>query len=155
VYVIVSDETNSIKNGNPLFLETSEAGDILRAPDGKRAISITTFLKNPPSKSNNSVLENIAESMLVDLGSFLPFLKENIDFVNLQQSIYVSKRYHRTISNKYIMRNPFIGMSFLSGKTPLKNIFLTGGMLMPGLGFEGEIMSGMDTARLAMGEDQI
>jgi len=44
-------------------------------------------------------------------------------------------------------------MTFLSGKTPLKNVFLTGGILMPGLGFEGEIMSGTNAARLAMGEN--
>ncbi len=152
VYVVVSDETKSTENGNPLFLETSEQGDILRAPDGKRAMSVTTFLKNSPSKFNNSDLEKIAESMLKNLGAFLPFLKENLDFMDLEQSINISRDYHRTINNKYMVKNPVIGTSFLSGKTPLKNVFLTGGILMPGLGFEGEIISGTNAARLAMGE---
>ncbi|MBW2631192.1 MAG: hypothetical protein JRC90_05435 [Deltaproteobacteria bacterium] len=154
VHVVVSDETKSIENGNPLFLETSEPGDILRAPDGKRAVSVTTFLKNSPSKFNNNALEKIAESMLENLGSFLPFLKENLDFMDLEKSIDISKSYHRIINDKYIMKDPVIGMSFLSGKTPLKNVFLTGGMLMPGLGFEGEIISGTTAAKLAMGENQ-
>jgi len=153
VYVVVSDETKSVENGNPMFLETSEPGDVLRAPDGKRAMSVTTFLKNSPSMFNNSDLEKIAESMLKNLGAFLPFLKENLDFMDLEQSIEISKGYPRTISHKYMMKNPVIGTSFLSNKTPLKNVFLTGGMLMPGLGFEGEIMSGINAANLAIGED--
>jgi len=153
VYAVVSDETKSAENGNPLFLETSIPGDILRAPDGKRAMSITTFLKNPPSKFNNKALEKMAESMLKNLNSFLPFLNENIDFIDLEKSIYVSKSYQRTINLKYTMKKPILGMSFLTGKTPLKNVFLTGGMMMPGLGFEGEIMSGLNAAELAMREN--
>ena len=153
IYVVVSDEKKSVENGNPLFLETSEPGDILRAPDGKRAVSVTTFLKNSPSKFSNSTLEKIADSMLENLGSFLPFLKENLDFMNLDKSIEISSTCHKTINHKYMMKNPAIGMSFLSGRTPLKNVFLTGGMLMPGLGFEGEIMSGTNAARLAIGEN--
>jgi len=91
--------------------------------------------------------------MLENLGSFLPFLKENLDFMNLDKSIEISSTCHKTINHKYMMKNPAIGMSFLSGRTPLKNVFLTGGMLMPGLGFEGEIMSGTNAARLAIGEN--
>ena len=154
VYVVISDETKSIENGNPLFLETSEPGDIQRAPDGKRAISVTTFLKNSPSKFNNSALEKITESMLKNLGSFLPFLKENLDFMDLEKSIAISRSYHRVINNKYMMKDSVAGMTALSGRTPLKNVFLTGGMLAPGLGFEGEIISGTTAARLAMGENQ-
>ncbi|MEA3486355.1 MAG: hypothetical protein U9R20_01730 [Thermodesulfobacteriota bacterium] len=154
VYVAISDESKSVENGNPLFLETSEPGDILRAPDGKRTISVTTFLKNSPSKFNDSALEKIAESMLKNLEPFLPFLKENLDFMDLERSINISRSYHRIINHKYAMKDPAIGMSFLSGKTPLKNVFLTGGVLMPGLGFEGEIISGTTAARLAMGENQ-
>jgi len=153
VYAVVSDETKSAENGNPLFLETSIPGDILRAPDGKRAMSITTFLKNPPRSSTTKPWKKWTESMLKNLNSFLPFLNENIDFIDLEKSIYVSKSYHRTINLKYTMKKPILGMSFLTGKTPLKNVFLTGGMMMPGLGFEGEIMSGLNAAELAMREN--
>jgi phytoene dehydrogenase-like protein len=154
IYVVVSNEKKTVENGNPLFLETSEPGDILRAPDGKRAVSVTTFLKNSPSKFNNSTLEKIADSMLENLGSFLPFMKENLDFMDLERSIDISRSYHGILNDKYMTEDPVIGMSSLSGKTPLKNVFLTGGMLMPGLGFEGEIISGTTAARLAMEENQ-
>lgn len=153
VYVVVSDETGPDEDGNLLFLETSKPGDTLRAPDGKRAISATTFLKNSPSELDNNALENIAEVMLKTLGGFLPFLKENLDFMDLEKSINISRSCYRTINHKYRVKNPFIGMSFLPNKTPLKNVFLTGGMLMPGLGFEGEIMSGINAAKLTIGED--
>ena len=151
--VIVSDETGPAEDGNLLFLETSEPGDTLRAPDGKRAISATTFLKNSPSELDNSALEKIAEVMLKNLGDFLPFLEENLDFMDLEKSINISRSRYRTINHKYRVKDPLIGMSFLPNKTPLKNVFLTGGMLMPGLGFEGEIMSGTNAAKLAIGEN--
>lgn len=151
--VIVSDEAGPAEDGNLLFLETSKPGDTLRAPDGKRAVSATTFLKNSPSELDNSVLENIAEVMLKNLGGFLPFLKENLDFMDLEKSIDISRSRHGTINHKYRVKNPFIGMSSLPNKTPLKNVFLTGGMLMPGLGFEGEIMSGINAAKLAILEN--
>ena len=40
-------------------------------------------------------------------------------------------------------------MNTLSPETPLRNVLLTGGVLRAGLGFEGEILSGMDAALLA------
>ncbi len=153
-YVVVSDEIKAPERGDLLFLETSEPGDSLRAPDGKRAISATIFLKNSPLKFSDGSLEKISESMVKTLESFLPFLEENLDFINPGASIAMARTCHKVISHKYRMKKPLIGISFMSGKTPLKNVFLTGGMLMPGLGFEGEIMSGMMAAKLAMEEDQ-
>ncbi len=151
--VIVSDETGPDEDGNLLFLETSEPGDTLRAPDGKRAISVTTFLKNSPSELDDNSLQKIAEGMLNNLRVFLPFMDENLDFMDLDKSIIISRSCDRTINHKYRVKDPFIGMSFLPNNTPLKNVFLSGGMLMPGLGFEGEIMSGTNAAKLAIGEN--
>ena len=158
--VFVSEETGPVEDGNTsfpetndLFLETSEPGDTLRAPDGKRAISVTAFLKNSPLESPDGDLKTIAEGMLKNLAPFLPFLEEGLDFMNVERSIYLSRSCQRTVSHKYAVKGPLIGMSFLPIKTPMKNLFLTGDMLIPGLGFEGEIMSGINAARLAMGEN--
>jgi len=155
IYVIVvPDEAKPLEDGNLLFLEASEPGNTLRAPDGKRAISVTAFLTQSPSGSASENLKKIANDMLKNLGFFLPFLEENIDFINLEESITISKNYRKTVGPKYGANNPLIGMSFLSNRTPMKNVFLTGDILVPGLGFEGEIMSGINAARLAAGRDQ-
>ncbi|MBW2674767.1 MAG: hypothetical protein JRD89_15375, partial [Deltaproteobacteria bacterium] len=151
--VVVPDETKPLENGNLLLLETSEPGNTLRAPDGKRAISVTAFLTNSPSGSASDDLKRIANDMLNNLGFFLPFLKENIDFINPEESITISKNYRKTVGPKYDAKNPLIGMSFLSNMTPMKNVFLTGDILIPGLGFEGEIISGINAARLATGRE--
>jgi hypothetical protein len=34
----------------------------------------------------------------------------------------------------------------MPNKTPMRNVTMTGGMLLAGLGFEGEILSGMNAA---------
>ena len=147
--VVISDETKPAEEGNFLFLETSEPGNLLRAPEGKRALSLTSFVKNAPAEAEENTLQAVMEDMLKNVRFFLPFLGENIDFINLQESIRISKRYQKTRGLKYKAKNPLNGLSFLSGKTPLKNVYLTGNALIPGLGFEGEIISGINTARLA------
>ncbi|MDO9516256.1 MAG: hypothetical protein Q7J01_09185 [Syntrophales bacterium] len=151
--VVVPDETKPFEDGNLLFLESSEPGNTLRAPDGKRAISVTAFLKNSPSESTSEDLKKIADDMLKNLVFFLPFLEENIDFINPEESIDISKNYKKIVGPAYSVRNSFIGMSFFPNKTPMKNVFFTGDTLIPGLGFEGEIMSGLNAAGLAMGRE--
>ena len=151
--VVVPDETKPLEDGNLLFLEASEPGNTLRAPDGKRAISVTAFLKNAPSEASNEDLKKISNDMLRNLEFFLPFLEENIDFINQGESINISRNYRTIVGPKYDVKNPLIGMSFLSNKTPMKNVFLTGDTLIPGLGFEGEIISGINAARLATGSE--
>lgn len=151
--VAVPDETRPLEDGNLLFLEASEPGNTLRAPDGKRAISVTAFLTQSPSRSASEDLKKTAGDMVKNLGFFLPFLEENIDFINPEKSIIISKNYQKTVGPQYGVSNPLIGMSFLSNRTPVKNVFLTGDILIPGLGFEGEIISGMNAARLAAGRD--
>jgi len=152
-YVVVSDETKTPGRGDLLFLEMSDPGDTLRAPDGKRAISATIFLKNPPLKFSDDSLKKTSDSMMNTLESLLPFLKENLDFFNPDASIATARTCATLASHKYRMKNPLIGISFMSAGTPVKNVFLTGDKLMPGLGFEGEIMSGMIAARHVMEEE--
>ncbi|MDD5722469.1 MAG: hypothetical protein PHY29_01875 [Syntrophales bacterium] len=150
---VVPDENEPLEDGNLLFMEASEPGNTLRAPDGKRAISVTAFLKNAPSESADDDLKKTAKDMLNNLGFFLPFLNENIDFINPEESINISKNYQKITGSKYTVKSPLMGMSFMSNRTPMKNVFLTGDILIPGLGFEGEIMSGINAARLATGRE--
>jgi hypothetical protein len=45
-------------------------------------------------------------------------------------------------------------MNNFSPRTPLPNVFLTGGVIRAGLGFEGEILSGMEASSLIEKERQ-
>lgn len=151
--IIIKDEEAPVTDNNLIFLEVSSPEDTVSAPHGKRAISATIFLEKSPLILSNGYLERTSACILDNLKDFLPFLKENIDFINVGKSIEISRRYQNIINQKYkILGKRLIGISTLSNSTPVDNVFLTGGMLLAGLGFEGEITSGMNAAYLTVGK---
>ncbi len=150
--IIVLDETKPLTDQNLIFLEVSLPDDTGRAPDGKRALSATTFLKKPPAAMPDSALNETAAGLLQNLEGFLPFLRENLEWYDQDYCIGLSRKYQEVVNAKYrIKRRPFSLLSSLSNRTPLKNIFLTGGELYAPLGFEGEIVSGIIAANLVSG----
>jgi hypothetical protein len=48
----------------------------------------------------------------------------------------------------------FFGLHNISHKTPVHNVFITGGMLLAGLGFEGEILSGVNAAKAVIEQEE-
>jgi hypothetical protein len=85
--------------------------------------------------------------------AFLPFLRENVDYINIEKSIIVSRRSQEIVNQKYRMRKrPITGINTLSQATPLPNVFLTGAVFRAGLGFEGEILSGINAALMVSQE---
>jgi phytoene dehydrogenase-like protein len=145
--VIMLEEYNAIIDNNIIFVELSAPDDISRAPAGKRALSATVFLKHSQMKLSNFELEKISETIISQLETFLPFLRENLDYLNVGASIDISKKCLGVVNQKYLIKtNSFFGITALSHRTPLKNVFLTGGMLLAEFGFEGEFISGMNAA---------
>ena len=145
--ILLSDGKGPVTDRELVFLQTSQPGEIDRAPDGRRAITTTVFLADSPLLLSDQELKNSAMKIIDSLEEFLPFLRDNIDYLCVDQSIYHSRRYQEKVNRKYQTRQrPFFGMSSLSSRTRLSNVLLTGGILRAGLGFEGEIMAGMDAA---------
>jgi phytoene dehydrogenase-like protein len=148
--VWVRDETKPVTEQNLVFIETSYPGEKERAPEGKRALCATVFLKKSPTMLTDLELSGVARSIIDSLEGLLPFLRESIDYVNIEKSISLSRRCQEIINQKYHpQKGLIIGINTLSPVTPLHNVFLTGGILRAGLGFEGEILAGMDAAFLA------
>jgi phytoene dehydrogenase-like protein len=147
---VVSDDRIPARNQNLVFIERSLQGETGRAPEGRRALSATVFLKESPLVLNNTELKGIAKTIVDALEGFLPFLRESIDYVNIEKSIAFARQSQESVNQKYRARKrSIIAMNTLSPETPLHNVLLTGGVLRAGLGFEGEILSGMDAALLA------
>ena len=145
--VIVVKKDGDIKDDNIVFLEISAPNDTRKAPLKKRALSATVFLKDSPGTLSNLELEEKSKTILDHLEGFLPFLRENLDYLNMEASIALSRKYHEVVNQKYQMKaDPFWGIAALSNRTSVKNIYVTGGMLLPGLGFEGEVISGINAA---------
>ena len=136
-----------------LYLESSVADDTALAPRGKRTLTVTSFLPRSPARMADSELRNAADGMLESLEGFLPFLRENIEYMDLDVSAEVSRRYQQIVNPRY--RFPGLalpGLMTLPIRTALPNVLLTGGINFAGLGFEGEVLSGMKAGFLAAGD---
>jgi hypothetical protein len=152
---VVRDGNDIMTDQDLVFLETSLPGETARAPEGRRAITATVFLADSPLRLNDQELKEAATNIINSLEGFLPFLRENIDYLHVEKSIAFSRRYQEMVNRKYrTRRRPFLGMITLSPRTRLPNVLLTGGILRAGLGFEGEIIAGMDAALRAGREVQ-
>ena len=154
-YVIHISEPSAEAACPFLFLEANVADDTALAPPGKRTLAITALLPRSPVEMANGELAAVAEGMLRSLEGFLPFLRESIDWVDLDVSIEVSRCYQQVVNPRY----RFTGLSLPGLMTfPVRfhrpNVFLTGGITFAGLGFEGEVLSGMKAGQLAAGDSE-
>jgi len=151
-YVVVITEEHGPLHGRLVFLETSAEGDTGLAPAGKRALSATVFLDRPATELEDRALESVSHSIMARLKGFLPFLEENVDVMSLADSIRLCRSRLPVLDPKYRFKKmPDLGIFKTTGQTPLKNVFVTGGFTLPGLGFEGEVVSGIQAGYLAAG----
>jgi phytoene dehydrogenase-like protein len=156
IYVaIVIDENRPVMDDNLVFVEISSRDCKDRAPAGKRALSATIFLKESPLVLTNDELKEVSQVVFCALEKFLPFLRENLDFLNIGVSIDLSRKSQELVNHKYrVQSDSFFGISSLSNKTPYRNVFMTGGMLLAGLGFQGEVISGINAANLVISKER-
>jgi len=153
--VVVKDGDDVVTDRDLVFLETSLPGELERAPEGRRAITATVFLADSPLRLNDQELKDAATTIIDSLEGFLPFLRENIDYLHVDKSIAISRRYQEMANRKYrTPKRPFWGMTTLSPGTRIPNVLMTGAILRAGLGFEGEIIAGIDAAMRAGREVQ-
>jgi phytoene dehydrogenase-like protein len=149
---LIPDRNKPLHDLNFIFAELSRRGDYGRAPEGKRALSATVFLNKAPSSHQDSELLDLSDKLLKNLDEFLPFLSENIDFLDIGQCIDLSRKFEETATHRYrTLRRSLLHLSTLSSKTPLKNVYMTGKDIFPDLGFEGEVLSGLNAANLSTG----
>ena len=152
--VIVGNNGNAKLYNNIVFLESSFCGETERALSGKRALSATVFLKESPLTLTDEEFDDISSSIFNSLDMVLPFLKDNLDYVNVGKSIELAKKCQGLVSHKYGSDTAsFFGLHNIGSNTPMRNVFITGGMLMAALGFEGEILSGVNAARAAIEQE--
>lgn len=150
--VVVRDGAGALADRDVVFLATSLPGETGQAPEGRRAITATVYLENSPLRMNDQDLKEAATNMINSLEGFLPFLRENIDYLHVDKSIAISRRCHDISSLRYrTSRRPFWGMVTKAARSNNPNVLLTGAVFRAGLGFEGEILAGINAARKAGG----
>jgi len=99
--VVVRNETKTTTEQSLVFVVSSRPGETEHAPEGRQAITAAVFLKDSPLMLADLELKGIAKSIIDSLESFLPFLRESLDFVNIEKSIEWSRRSQEIISKKY------------------------------------------------------
>ena len=134
-----------------ILVHAGRSGDPECAPAGKRALSATVFLEESPREIEDDRIDLLPGMILDRLEFFLPFLKENIDKFDPAMSIDLSRNYQGVVNRKCASRGGFLGIPIFADNMPKRNIAITGGELFPGLGFEGEIISGIDAANRISG----
>ena len=153
---VVSDVNRSVMEENLIFLHTSRSGDVEHAPAGRRAVAATFFLNESPLRLNNEELKIQVLAALDRLDAFLPFLRDNIEYMNIGKSTELARCHQEVINQKFqTASDPFFGLITLRNKTPAPNVFLTGGLLLAGLGYEGEIMAGVHSAYAALAKEGV
>lgn len=134
-----------------IFLETNGSGDRIRVDGDGRELSATVFSTASPLHISSESLREASGHILSTLSEFLPFFRDNIDYLDVEESISVSRKYQEMLNHRYETKGFFpMGFGSRSHKTPHPNVFLTGRVLCPGLGYEGEVLSGMHAANLTM-----
>jgi phytoene dehydrogenase-like protein len=153
---VISDVEKDIYDNNLIILESN-------APEGEKntpistkiPLSATVFLPNDDNAWSTENLTGTADSVIERLGYFLPFLKENIELFDIEESITISKKQREIVNPKYQLRKSFIsGFAAKSNKTRFGNVYLTGASLMTDTGFEGEIISGINAALRVAGKTE-
>jgi phytoene dehydrogenase-like protein len=149
---VVSDVKKSIFDNNLIILETSMPEDTSTTQSGL-SLTATVFLPDDSASWSKENLTSIAQSILDRLDFFLPFLKDNIIFFDLDKSIDISIMSRSVFNPKYSLLNSvLIGFAARTNKTWFKNVYLTGASLLTDAGFEGEIISGVNAASMVIAQ---
>lgn len=144
---VVTDVAKDLYDHNLIILETSLPEQDKAPAQAKTSLTATVYLQDVKDNWSVDVLKYEAESMLDRLETFLPFLKDNIELSNIDQSIDISMEYRKVNTPKYKIRNAFFtAFAAKSCKTRFNNVVLTGASLLSDAGFDAEIVSGKNAA---------
>jgi phytoene dehydrogenase-like protein len=151
--VVINDVNKKIYDDNFIILELNAPKNEKTISTVKNSLSATVFLPDDQITWSKENLTANARSIIERLEYFLPFLKENIEFFDIKESINISQKQRAVVNPKYQLKNSFIsGFAAKSNKTRFSNIYFTGASLLTDAGFEGEIISGMNAAALVTGK---
>ena len=151
--VVINDVNKKIYDDNFIILELNAPKNEKTISTVKNSLSATVFLPDDQITWSKENLTANARSIIERLEYFLPFLKENIEFFDIKESINISKKQRDIVNPKYQLQSSFIsGFAAKNNKTRFGNIYLTGASLLTDAGFEGEIISGMNAAARVAGK---
>jgi phytoene dehydrogenase-like protein len=145
-FVSLRDGVVPYENANLLMGFMGPEG--VGAPSGKRAITVNSFVPMALGKADRAEIKGVIENMVCHLLEVAPFLDKSIRLIDARPSV---ERYRSQGSNSDIVygaTSPFrVGRAILPTITPMEGLFIASRENFPYLGFEGEIISGIEAAQ--------
>lgn len=118
-----------------LALETPKA----QGKDAKAGDRAFCAVVAVPGAEGESYLEHIEEQLTEAIEEALPFWTDNAKPIDNNPPIRVGRAYTFT-------KPGIVGVEGLEPRTPLKNVWLASRQVLPGLGLEGELLTGRRVA---------
>ena len=120
-----------------------------------RTVTAGAYVPANARELGDAHLEGIAHRMGDVLADLMPFSRETAKLVSSPQLDATGIRGSRLLPHPLygLEGERILGVSGLAPKTPLKNLYLAGREVLPGLGVEGEFLAGQRAAGLV--QDQL
>lgn len=144
--IVVSDPNEELVDSNMLFLRLSPPEDTSFAPAGKRLLALTMKVRSDGGEITVVDAHRLSKQAMNLIEDIIPFLDRYLDFVAVEESfaLYQAER-HEKFRPTTDPDDKF-GVSFLTNRTPHKQVFYTGIGVLPGLGMEGEGFAALQAA---------
>jgi phytoene dehydrogenase-like protein len=138
--ISILDLEKPYDDGNVLLLSLSPKGDEMKAPQGRRALTVESLMD--PAKWGQAPLADYQKGVMDHLHYLFPFLEEHIELVDFE---WASEQVPKW-SYSHFLYEAASDFDWRKGVAPMrvsKNIYLVGKENFPYLGLEGEIFSGI------------
>jgi len=129
--------------------------DASLAPQGEYILVLQAFIPSDANKLSNSASDQFANQLLDLAESELPNLRNHITFIDgfTDQSPQHYPLHRIGPMYGWAAMPSQTGPRRLAIKTPVKGLFLTGHWTQPGHGIWTVVLSGINTARIVLGQD--
>ncbi|MHB8875617.1 MAG: NAD(P)-binding protein [Myxococcaceae bacterium] len=140
------------KELGPLLIQTQsarKAGDKAES-EKERVVCAGAFVPGTARDLGEDHLKVLGERLSSHLERLMPFVREKAVLISAPYLDAGGVRGSRLLPHPLyeVDTDPFLGVTGLSQRTPVKNLFLASREVLPGLGLEGEILAGLRAARL-------
>lgn len=157
--IVLGEEEDPDEPGGCLLLSVTPSGSPL-APDGCRAITVSTLLPYGDQGALPSDLDDVASTMLERIKWLIPYLERHIEVLQIPKSIDPTDELPMTVDARPAAWTPAVPpkddpvAAGLGVEMPHRNVFCAGGAAFPALGLPGESLAGRLVERLAMAGKQ-
>jgi phytoene dehydrogenase-like protein len=138
--VSIMDLEKPYEGGNVLFLSLSKKGDETQAPEGKRALTVQSFM--PFGEWDENSFAEHQKGVMKHIHHLIPFLEKHIEFTDWDwtKGQFFCWSYPHFL---YEMGSDFQWREGIVPTRISKNLYFSGKENFPYLGLEGEILSGL------------